>query len=295
MSLFKRKGSARERRPAPGAGGPAAARGGSGNDWRTYDAVAESYARVHAPRTALPASDLVGFVGVSAGARVLDVGTGTGVVARAAAAVAGQEGIVAGVDASVAMLRQAKTEGGAAHYAAAAAIDLPFRDEAFGFVLASFVLSHFIRYETALFDMLRVLKRGGRFGVSSWGPGEDEFSRAWTEVAERFAAREILQDARVRAMPWAEMFSDPNRLKDVLHERGVRDIQIDRREYRFEMTPDDYLESRETTATGRFIQQMLGPERWDVFRQRSREAFAERFPQRFNDFREVILAVGHKP
>jgi ubiquinone/menaquinone biosynthesis C-methylase UbiE len=294
MRLFKRRGATTAPASATGGdGGPRAAT--AEPDWRTYDGIADSYARVHAPRMSLPAQDLVRFVGVTPGARVLDVGTGTGVVARAAAQAAGTGGIVAGIDQSLAMLRHALAGGDGAGFAAATAIDLPFRDETFDFVLASFVLSHFTRYQTALFDMLRVLKRGGRFGVSSWGPGEDEFSRAWTEVAEQFAEREILQDARDRAMPWHEVFADPSRLKDALHEAGIRDIQIDRREYRFDMTAEDYLEGRETSATGRFLQQMLGPELWEIFRRRSRETFAERFDERFNDFREVILAIGHKP
>jgi ubiquinone/menaquinone biosynthesis C-methylase UbiE len=294
MRLFKRRGPAGEPASAPGAG-QGSRSAAAEPDWRTYDGIADSYARVHAPRMALPAQDLVRFVGVTPGARVLDVGTGTGVVARAAAEAAGRGGIVAGIDQSMAMLRHALADDGGAGFAAAAAIDLPFRDGAFDFVLASFVLSHFTRYETALFDMLRVLKRGGRLGVSSWGPGEDEFSRAWTEVAEEFAEREILQDARDRAMPWHDVFADPSRLKDALHEAGIRDIQIDRREYRFDMTAEDYLEGRETSASGRFLQQMLGPELWEMFRRRSREAFADRFDERFNDFREVILAIGHKP
>ena len=56
------------------------------NDWRSYDGVAEVYERVHAPRFVAVARDLLALAGVSAGARVLDVGTGTGVAAAAAAA-----------------------------------------------------------------------------------------------------------------------------------------------------------------------------------------------------------------
>src|SRR6266566_2959678 len=151
---------------------------------------------------------------------------------------------------------------------------------------------------------MRMFKRRGPAGEPTSAPGggdgprataAEPFWRTWTEVAEQFAEREILQDARDRAMPWAEAFADPSRLKDALHEAGIRDIQLDRREYRFDMTAADYLESRETAATGRFLRQMLGPEIWGTFRQRTQEVFADRFPDRFNDFREVILAIGHKP
>lgn len=289
MRLFKR-------RLAGASGGPAGTpRVETEADWRSYDGIADAYARVHAPRMALPAGDLVRFVGVTPGARVLDVGTGTGVAAHAAAQVAGPDGIVVGVDASMAMLGHAAGTTDGPRYAAATAIDLPFREATFGFVLGSFVLSHFARYETALFDMLRVLRVGGRMGLSAWGPGDDEFSRAWTEVSEEFAEREILQDARARAMPWADLFADPNGLKDVLHGAGLRDIQIDRREYRFDMTAEDYLEAREISATGRFMREMLGPELWELFRRRARDVFADRFEARFNDFRDVLLAIGHKP
>src|SRR5213592_2730518 len=106
MRLFKRRGPSGEPTSAPGGGDRPRATAAE-PDWRTYDGIADSYARVHAPRMALPARDLVQFVGITASARVLDVGTGTGVVARAAAEAAGPDGIVAGVDQSVAMLRHA--------------------------------------------------------------------------------------------------------------------------------------------------------------------------------------------
>ena len=52
------------------------------DDWRTYDTVAEVYGRVHAPRFAEAARDLVGALAVAEGDRVLDLGTGTGVGGR---------------------------------------------------------------------------------------------------------------------------------------------------------------------------------------------------------------------
>ncbi len=195
------------------------------------------------------------------------------------------------------MLRLAAREAGGPVYAAATAIDLPFLGGTFSHIVANFVIMHFPKYDTALFDVLRVLARGGRMGVTTWGPSDDrdEFHAAWREVAEGFAEPEILSDARKRALPWEELFSDKNKLKEVLHDAGLRDIWVEKRDYRFEMSADDYLTGRETTALGRFLRQMLGEELWELFRRRARDVFAQRFPSRINDFREVILAVGHKP
>ncbi len=228
---------------------------------------------------------------------MLDLGTGTGASARVAAKKAGPDGLVAGVDPSVEMLRLAAREAGGPVYAAATAIDLPFLGGTFSHIVANFVIMHFPKYDTALFDVLRVLARGGRMGVTTWGPSDDrdEFHAAWREVAEGFAEPEILSDARKRALPWEELFSDKNKLKEVLHDAGLRDIWVEKRDYRFEMSADDYLTGRETTALGRFLRQMLGEELWELFRRRARDVFAQRFPSRINDFREVILAVGHKP
>ena len=70
------------------------------NDWRSYDDVAETYQRIHAPRFADAARDLVGALEIRDGQRVLDVGTGTGAaadeVARTGASVVGISGMRSG-------------------------------------------------------------------------------------------------------------------------------------------------------------------------------------------------------
>ena len=306
MRLFRRKNQgpssgAAASRPersssdTPPRGEPRSIRDDS--DWRSYDLVAQDYARTQAPTLALPAADLVDLLQIGPGSRVLDLGTGTGASARVVAKKAGPDGLVAGVDPSVEMLRLAATEAGGPVYAAATAIDLPFLDGTFSHVVANFVIMHFPKYDTALFDVLRVLARGGRMGVTRWGPSDDrdEFHAAWRGVAEEFAEPEILSDAKNRALPWEELFSDKNKLKEVLHDAGLRDIWVEKRDYRLAISADDYLTGRETTALGRFLRQMLGEELWELFRRRTRDVFVERFPSRINDFREVLLAVGHKP
>jgi ubiquinone/menaquinone biosynthesis C-methylase UbiE len=301
MPLFRKRN--REQAPTlsrirrQGTPSPASSPGHEDGDWRSFDSVGEEYARLFAPHFALVAADLVTLLAVQPGQRVLDIGTGTGVGARAAALAAGSDGFAAGVDPSIGMLLVAGRDGGAGRYAAADSIDLPFRDGTFDHVMANFVIAFFGNYQTALFDLLRVLRPGGRLGVSAWAAGDeqDEFRKTWRGVAEEFAEHEILEDAHSRAMPWEERFSDRDTLKQTLHDAGVRDIWTEVRQYRFEVSREDWLAGREITPLGTFLRQMLGEELWETFGSRSRQVFAERFPARLNDFRDVNLAVGHKP
>jgi len=227
---------------------------------------------------------------------VLDIGTGTGVGARAAGRAVGSEGLATGVDPSIGMLRVARREG-TASYAAADTIDLPFRDGTFDRVVGSFVVAFFGNFQTAMFDVMRVLRPGGRLAFSAWGAGDqqDELRKTWRAVAEEFAEHEILEDAQARALPSEERFSDRDALKQSLHDAGLRDIWTEVRDYRLEMSREDWLAGREITPLGRFLRQMVGETTWETFRGRSRQVFADRFPPRLNDFREVNLAVGHKP
>jgi ubiquinone/menaquinone biosynthesis C-methylase UbiE len=261
-------------------------------DWRVFDSVAETYDRVRAPVHAGPARDLAGLVAAPPGARVLDVGTGTGVAAEAAAAVVGPEGVVVGIDPSLPMLRAAQARH--ARVVAAQAIDLPFRDGTFHAVLANFVIAFFTRYETALFDMLRVLRPGGALGVSWWGGEPDEFGRTWTELAETFATKELLRAAVHRGVPWNERFRDRRRLEETLRDAGLREVQVHRRQYRTTVSQADYLAGRYTSVEGRFLRETLGDRLWERFTERTAEAFSQRFPDPLGDTNDVLIAVGTK-
>jgi ubiquinone/menaquinone biosynthesis C-methylase UbiE len=261
-------------------------------DWRSYDDVAETYERIHAPRLAEPARDLVELARIGQGARVLDVGTGTGIAAEAAVA-SGARAI--GVDESLGMLAVGRRARANLRVAAGEAIDLPFRDGAFDAVIANFVVAHFTKYQTALYDMLRVLRPGGRMALSAWADAEDDLSRTWTEVVEQAVPREILRPALAERLPWRERFRDREALEEALMDAGLRHVRTEVRRYRFVYPLDEYVEGLGTWAVGRFVRSMLGEPGYESLVTRAKALFAERFADPLNDFREVLFAVGAKP
>ena len=119
--------------------------------------------------TAEPAAHLVRYAQIAAGQRVLDVGTGTGVVAVTAARMGAS---VTGLDLTPALLARARENAALAEVAIAweegDAEALPFDDASFDVVVSQFGHMFAPRAEVATKEMLRVLKPGGTVAFSTW-------------------------------------------------------------------------------------------------------------------------------
>jgi ubiquinone/menaquinone biosynthesis C-methylase UbiE len=141
--------------------------------WQLEGGEAELYERhLVTAVTALWADDLVERVNVRDGDRVLDVACGTGVVARAAADRVGSGGRVAGLDLNPAMLAVARSQSAQVDFVQGSAAALPFDEGSFDAVLCQLGLQFFPDRAKALRQMNRVLDRGGRLGLSVYGPIE---------------------------------------------------------------------------------------------------------------------------
>jgi demethylmenaquinone methyltransferase/2-methoxy-6-polyprenyl-1,4-benzoquinol methylase len=99
--------------------------------------------------------------GLQAGMKVLDLATGTGVVARAARDVCGSEEGHIGLDASIGMLLEARQTLGLPLVKGSGDI-LPFRDGVFDMVTIGFALRHFADLTSTFAEIRRVLAPGGR-------------------------------------------------------------------------------------------------------------------------------------
>jgi ubiquinone/menaquinone biosynthesis C-methylase UbiE len=179
----------------------------------------------------------LGLLGVSDGDRVLDVGCGSGVVTRAIARRVGERGLAVGLDPSPALLavaRELARDAGLSdriEFREGSALRLPFRDASFDAVMCVTVLSHVPDGESALPELVRVLRPGGRLGVFDMDTDMTIYTHPGRALTRRIVA--AASDATavdgwlVRRMP--SLFEQVG-LTDV-HARGFFPLETDPRSF----------------------------------------------------------------
>jgi demethylmenaquinone methyltransferase / 2-methoxy-6-polyprenyl-1,4-benzoquinol methylase len=98
--------------------------------------------------------------GLRAGMKLLDVATGTGLVAQAATSIVRESGAVIGLDPSIGMLQQARKTL-AIPLVQGTVEELPFAADHFDFLSMGYALRHVADLGVAFRQCLRVLKPGG--------------------------------------------------------------------------------------------------------------------------------------
>jgi SAM-dependent methyltransferase len=126
---------------------------------------ADAYERGFARLTVHAAGPLLDLAGVGPGTRVLDVGTGPGVVAGAAAARGAR---VTAVDAEPSMAEAAARNVPGLDVRVAVLPDLPLPDGEFDAVTGNFVINATGDPAAVLAELRRVLRPGGRLALTCW-------------------------------------------------------------------------------------------------------------------------------
>jgi SAM-dependent methyltransferase len=167
-------------------------------------------------------------VGLRAGATVLDVATGTG---NAALAAARRNCVVTGVDNAPELLhharRRAATEGLAVEFTEADAGKLPFADGSFDYVISTLGVQFAPDHERAAAELRRVCR--GTIAMSNWTPGG--FSSAYSDIVARYMPPSTAPSPYV----WGEA--------DGLRELLGSDAHLRSRVFRYRFPrPEDWLD-----------------------------------------------------
>lgn len=167
---------------------------------------------------------MLAWAEVGSGHTVLDVGCGTGVLARAAFERVVPGGQVVGLDVNPAMLGVARDRQPEIEWCQGAAEELPFETASFDRIFCQFALMFFEDREQALREMLRALRPGGVLVACVWDA---------LESSPGYAAAVALLDRVVGraagdALRAPFCLGDEGRLRQLLDAAGCADAMMKR-------------------------------------------------------------------
>jgi arsenite methyltransferase len=189
----------------------------------SYNLVAAGYDTQRYMRVC--ASRLVELVGLPSGAKVLDVATGTGWAALAAARTVGSTGQVVGVDLTPGMLEQARRKAAMAHLTNVAfregdAQQLDFPPDSFDAVLCASAIFFLPDMLAAVREWQRVTKPGGQVAFSTCG------DTLFHPMRTMLNARLSRYGVRLPSQPQNQRLTDPEQCRALLREAGCAHIAV---------------------------------------------------------------------
>jgi SAM-dependent methyltransferase len=220
----------------------------------------EAYERFMGRWSRLLAPALVRFAQVEDGARVLDVGSGTGSLAASVAAAAPTSEIT-GIDPAESYVRFANTRHGSerTRFEVGDAQQLGFEEHSFDVVLSMLVLNFIPDRKKAIDEMIRVTRPGGVVAAAVWDYGAGmEMLRVFWDEAVALRPEDAARDER--HMPLCR----EGELAAFWRGHGLRDVseqglEVPTRFASFDDYWDPFLEKQ--GPAGAYVSQLTEPAR----------------------------------
>ena len=164
---------------------------------------------------------LLDAAGVRSGSRTLDIASGPGSVAAAAAA---RGAAVVGIDLSSQMVAIARARHPALDFREGDAEQLPFPTGRLDAVVCNFGIGHFPRPESAVLEFVRVVRSGGHVALSWWeAPTLARVNGIFFDAMTQAGAH---LPASVPDGPPPFRFADEAELRALLTIAGLKDVTV---------------------------------------------------------------------
>jgi SAM-dependent methyltransferase len=185
-----------------------------------WERAAEHYGDAFGALTTQTAPALLHAVRAGRDTRLLDVASGPGFVAAAAAE---SGAVVVGLDFASAMVHEARRRHPAIEFREGDAEALPFDEASFDAVVMNFGMLHLARPDQAIAEARRVLQPGGRYAFTVWAGPEQAVGFGMT-----LRAIETLGNTNVPLPegPPFFRFSDAGATRGTLEQAGFTDVEV---------------------------------------------------------------------
>lgn len=169
------------------------------------------------------ASNVADAAKIQTGWNVLDVATGTGILAREIINRVGHTGSVTGLDINDSMLAVARSKSTEIEWKQGRAEAIPFDDATFDVVVSQFGLMFFEDRKKSIAEMVRVLKPDGKLAVAVWDALENTPGYlAMVDLLLRLFGDEAANGLRA---PYD--LGDVNLLKPLFKHNKLKDVKIE--------------------------------------------------------------------
>lgn len=214
--------------------------------------LARQYDRISAERQFRVGQLLIRDLALQPGESALDIGSGTGLLAEHAAEIVGPGGSVIGIDPLPLRVEIAQHRARPnLAFRTGNAYDLgEFGAESFDAVYMNAVFHWLEEKERALRQVVRILRRGGRLGIST---GLKTNSNPLHRVKQRVLARAPYNQYAAAPGPVAFRINI-DEMAELLNRTGFRIERLELRDYpRRKMSPEEAIEFSQASSFGNFL------------------------------------------
>ncbi len=242
------------------------------------------------------------LIAPSKGAICLDIATASGTLALALADRIGPQGRVVAIDLAQGMLDYAERKARAhrlknIEWKRMNAQNLEFEDDTFDVVVCSLAIFYFPDIPGAMHEMLRVLKPGGKLGITTADP-----ETAFSPLSQPYMAslRKLAEELKIDQPAYSDTSNETREkagLAKLVKEAGFKDVEVIEESIPVRFTSlEDWWQYGRGSTWGDLLLDRLSPDQRVEFRKKHEDEIKKQFGSAgIRAATPILFALGRKP